>query len=146
MHWSDRFTHTRYELKRSIRALPDDGEFFVIFFDTTALPMPASGLVRATAANRDRYSRWIDQQDVSGGTDPTDAMIQALGMKPDTIFLMSDGVFDIGVADRIRQANTHGCSINTIAFHDRSGEPVLQRIAKENEGAYRFVAPPGASP
>lgn len=142
----NRFAHARYELKRSIRALSADHFFFVFFFNEGSLPMPASTLVSATTANKERYSRWIDQQQIMGGTDPTEAMLHALSLQPETIFLMSDGIFDIAAADRIRAANRHGCVINTIAFHDPSGEVVLQRIARENGGTYRFVPPPGGSP
>ncbi len=138
----DRFANARYELKRSIRALPADGAFYVIFFDQGSLPMPANALTAASAANKERYAKWIDQQLPGGGTDPTKAMELALSLKPDSIFLMSDGEFDPMVADRIRAANDARCSINAIAFHDRAGEAILQRIARENEGAYRFVAPP----
>lgn len=138
----DRLSNTRYELKRSIRALPADGEFFVIFFDQRALPMPAPGLVPATGANKDRYSKWIDQQTAGGGTDPTEALLQALALGPDSIYLMSDGVFDAASAQAVRAANGSECIINAIAFHDPAGEEVLKRIARENGGAYRFVAPP----
>ncbi|MBM4111848.1 MAG: hypothetical protein FJ253_00485 [Phycisphaerae bacterium] len=138
----DRIAHTRYELKRSIRALPADSEFFVIFFDQRALPMPAPGLVSATASNKERYSKWIDQQEAIGGTDPSEAAVQALALGADTIYLMSDGVFHSTAASSIRSANRGNCVIHTIAFHDRSGEELLQRIARENEGVYRFVAPP----
>jgi len=142
MSMNQRFAHARYELKRSIRALPEQGEFFVIYFDTTALPMPGERLVRSSRSNVDRYSKWIDQQQPGGGTDPTEAMAQALALAPDTIFLLSDGIFAESIAGRIRAANTRQCSICTIAFHDATGEAILQRIARENEGTYRFVPPP----
>jgi len=146
MAFGERLPHARYELKRSIRALPDDGEFFVIFFDTSAFPMPADRLMRATKSNTDRYAKWIDQQSPGGGTDPGDAMVKALELGPDTIFLMSDGGFDPMTAARIRAANSRNVSVCTVAFHDSGGEELLKRIASENEGSYRFVpAPSGPS-
>lgn len=144
MSTGNRFAHARYELKQSIRALPRDGEFFVIFFDHESHPMPAQALVRATPATIDRYSKWIDEQRPLGGTDPTEAMKYAIGLAPDTIFLMSDGIFAESAATEIRAANRRNISICTIAFHDPSGGPLLERIARENEGTYRFVAPPSA--
>jgi len=139
---NDRLKHACYELKRSIRSLPEDGWFFVIFFDTESLPMPAEKLVRASRQNIDRYSRWIDQQGPGGGTDPSDAMEHALALGPDTVFLMSDGIFPEIVAGHIRAANTRNASVCTVAFHDPIGEPLLKRIAQENEGSFRFVPPP----
>lgn len=143
MAGDERLKHANYELKRSIRAMPDDGEFFVIYFDTAALPMPAEHLMRATGANVNRFAKWIDQQTPNGGTDPTEAMTKALALGPDTIFLMSDGAFPEHAATQIRAANTKNCAISTIAFHDPSGEALLERIARENEGTYRFVPPAG---
>ena len=142
MAQGDRFSHARYELKRSIRELPDGGAFFVIFFSTETLPMPADRLMSATKSNTDRFSKWIDQQSPMGGTDPVEAMLKALELAPDTIFLMSDGQFAEEAAPRIRSANSRNVSISTIAFHDPAGEPLLKRIAQENEGSYRFVPPP----
>jgi hypothetical protein len=62
---------------------------------------------------------------------------------------MTDGAFDvppavIGVIDQYNADRS--VSINTVAFYDRSSEFVLQKIAKENNGDYRFVGPTGVSP
>ena len=63
---------------------------------------------------------------------------------PETV---SDGLFDESAADVIRTANPgRRVRIHTIAFYDNEGEAVLRRIAEENRGKYRFVAPPGRGP
>ena len=64
----------------------------------------------------------------------------SLGMKPDTIFLLSDGAFPPTAADAVRKHNPgKKVTVNTISFLNRFGEPLLQQIANENNGTYRFV-------
>lgn len=136
-----RFQDACFELIRSIRALRPHESFYVIFYDSRAHPMSAPALLRATPTNQEAAVEWIRSMSVGGGTDPTEAMLHALRvLRPDTIWLLSDGQFDIRVTDAIREANPRQqVQINTIAFHDTAGEVVLRRIAEENDGDYRFV-------
>ncbi|MEM7624845.1 MAG: VWA domain-containing protein [Planctomycetota bacterium] len=138
-----RFDAARFELIKSIRSLREDELFYVIFYDSRATPMPAKGLVPADEGNQQQHIAWIRSISVGGGTDPTEAITLALsGLRPDTIWLLSDGQFNVAVADTIRRLNPGGrVQINTIAFHDRGGEAILKIIADENDGDYRFVAP-----
>ena len=70
-------------------------------------------------------------------------MLRALELKPHTIWLLTDGEFPDDICDKLKTANPEQkVSINTIAFHDPSGEAVMKRIAKENAGDYRFVPAP----
>jgi hypothetical protein len=143
----DRFAHTRLELKRSIERLPEDGSFLVVFFDDGFVVMPPGKLVPATARNKSIAKSWIDSVDTRGGTDPSQAMDFALKLKPETIFMMTDGQFMSN--DYVNQVIDHEnvnryTSINTIAFHERAAEAELKKIARENHGDYRYVPPPGA--
>ena len=143
----DRFAHTRLELKRSIERLPEDGSFLVVFFDDGFVVMPPGKLVPATARNKSIAKSWIDSVDTRGGTDPSQAMDFALKLKPETIFMMTDGQFMSNdyVNQVIDQENVNRyTSINTIAFHERAAEAELKKIARENHGDYRYVPPPGA--
>lgn len=143
----DRFEAAREELKKSIRTLRAGMFFHVIFYDSVHEEMPGSPLFAATADNIAKAINWIDQQSARGGTDPEDAMLKALELKPHTIWLLTDGQFGEHVCERITAANPkQQVSVNTIAFHDRSGEPLMQRIAKENRGDYRFVPAPNSGP
>lgn len=131
------------QLRASIDGLPKEIEFFIVFFNEGAIPMPAPRCVRATPANTARYLAWVDAILAGGGTDPSRAMIAALGLKPNAIFLLTDGEF---VAEPTLQAILHlnadrRVQINTIAIGNHLAEPTLQRIAAEHRGAYRFVDP-----
>ncbi len=140
-----RLAHAKYEVRKSLRSLPVTSSFYIFFFNSVTIRMPGEGLVKAAPAAVASAISWVDSQQCGGGTNPEEAMMEALAMRPDTIFLMTDGVFDDpGVADRIRAANTHECRISTIAFHDPAGEAILRRIAAENGGDFRFVPAPSA--
>jgi len=139
-----RFEAARDELIRSLRDMGRRASFFVVFYDNEADPMPAAGLVPASGAAKRHHLDWVRGVSVGGGTDPTEAVVYALEkLSPDTIWLLSDGQFKEEIADFISRANRlRNIQINTIAFHDRSGEAILRRIASENHGDYRFVPAP----
>lgn len=143
----DRFTHTRLELKRSIERLPEDGSFLVVFFDDGFVAMPPGEMVAATPRNKSLAKSWIDSAATRGGTEPSQALAFALQLKPEAIFLMTDGEFadDALVEEAIGHFNAdQRTSINTIAFHDPASQAELRKIAKENRGDYRYIPAPGA--
>lgn len=134
------------ELIRRVGALESSMRFFIIFYNDQPFPMQASGLVSATVANKRQHLGWVERMSEDGWTDPREAMKLALSLKPDAVWLLSDGVFDPlsdeEVCGAIRAANPGGrVQIHTIAFYDDAGGPVLRRIAGENGGVYRFVPP-----
>ena len=80
-----------------------------------------------------------------GGTDPSGALDIALQrLKPEAIFLMTDGVFDPATSGAVIAAGnpTKKVEINTICFHDQIGEQICKQIAADNNGSYRYVPPP----
>jgi hypothetical protein len=132
------------ELKDSVHKLRMDQAFYVYFFSSLTFPMfdsnqPEPNLLPATAANVDKLDAWVDATAIRGGTEPQDALLQALGLKPEAIFLLTDGSFDAGVVDAVRAANRDGVVINTIGFMNPAGEELLKQIAQQNRGTYRFV-------
>lgn len=135
------FQRLKEELRSSINGLPQKAEFFIVFFNGGALPMPAEEMVRATPKHKRTYLDWSDQVPSDGGTDPSAAMEIALGLKPSVVFLLTDGAFSpeptFAVIARLNEQRK--TQIHTIAIGQRAAEQVLQRIAKENKGTYRFV-------
>lgn len=136
-----RLEAVKIELINSINRLEPNQKFFIIFYSSQPYPMQADGLVSASEANKMLYTNWIRGITSRGGTQPEGAMLQALSLKPDAIWLLSDGAFSDRVCDIIRPQNP-GIQIHTIAFHNQAGQAVLWRIANENGGSYLFV-PPG---
>jgi len=130
------------ELIRSISALRRNMRFYVIFYNHQFQAMPSSGLVKATQQNKSTYFAWIEQVRGGGGTVPSPATRAGLALKPDAVWLLSDGLFPMQQATDITAANPGArVQIHTIAFFDNAGEAVLQYIAEHNRGKYRFVPP-----
>jgi hypothetical protein len=127
------------ELCRSVRSLNEDVKFYLIFYNDNFLPMKSSALVDATSGNKSKYLSWAESVTASGGTDPTDAVKYAISLKPDVIWLLSDGEFDPAAVTVIKEANTRKVKINTLAFGAGAGQAQLQAIASQNNGKFRFV-------
>lgn len=136
-----RLTQAKYELHRSITLLPADASFFIILFTEKAMPMPARELVPATTANKKRFLNWVARHPVGGGTHPVDAIVTAVRLKPDVIFLLTDGEFADPQAALDVVTRSQGPRFHTVAFHDNRGEQVLREIARVGRGEYRFKAP-----
>jgi len=135
-----RFRRARGELRRSLKDLRPTQQFFVLFFNTAAFPMPGDGLRDATQGNLLAGRKWIDRAECVGDTDPWPALEAALDMKADAIFFLTDGNFDPAVVERIQPAeSSRSTPIHTIGFMDRSGEKLLKEIARRTGGGYRFV-------
>ncbi len=129
------------ELKRSIEQLQPMQKFQVIFFSSgKPVEGPAKKLIWATDRNKKMYSQFIDSIHAEGQTDPQWALQRALGMKPDLIYLLTDGVFSEKIAKKmIKWARDYHVKINTIAYMREIGSGILTQIAERTGGVYRFV-------
>lgn len=143
--YGDRFTRAKSELVKSINKLNAEQKFYVFFFNDRTFPLfepkPAKGMIPATKSNKERASRWIALRRAESTTNPNYALQQALEMRPEVIFLLTDGELDEPEAVRqmIRNHNKSNVVIHTIAFENEEGGLTLETIAKENNGIYRFV-------
>ncbi|KKM44818.1 hypothetical protein LCGC14_1561480 [marine sediment metagenome] len=130
------------ELKRAISTLTEGKSFHVIFYDSgPPTEMPPRGLVQATSERKQAAYAFINRIAAGGGTEPAPALDRALDLKPDVIYLLSDGQFPESAVARITGRNAgKGTAINTICFQNRSGETLLRKLAASNSGTYVFVA------
>lgn len=148
-----RWATARRELVRALQSLSPDQEFFVIGFDSTAKPMfgqfpPTAKFLHPTESNIDRLNRWVGTILHGGSTLPASSIGIALRMKPDAIFLLSDGeIQDSTIQDlRVynRRMNSKGdpeaiVPIHTVLLHSMAGLITLQTIADENDGVFTPV-------
>ena len=145
----EKITYLKIELKRSIFGLTAKNRFQVILFNSDAIENPNRGMLPATKQNTRACATWIDSQTVTGSTNPVGALEIALtALKPDTIYLLTDGAFDsdADVFALLARLNPEGkVQINTIGFGVGANMEVLERIARENRGTHRFVDVPGAA-
>ena len=146
MSMPGKFESVIRELKRQLALLTPRHHFFIIFFDDQAHPMRGTGLQQANKQNLSSAFTWLATQNTSGGTDPREAIFNALDLEPDTIWVLSDGEFSTHVVDEVNAANRlKRVCINTIAYYQQA-EMTLKRLAEANEGRYRYVPAPSGPP
>jgi hypothetical protein len=136
-----RLARVQLELLDSVRHLKSNQEFFIIFFNHNAYPMPANALVKATDESKITFLKWMSKAVPDGSTDPSVALSLALKLRPDVVYFLTDGDFDGHIVKALSLANkgrqTH---IHTIGFGDNRGENLLKLIAEQNEGRYQFIS------
>lgn len=146
----------KLELIRAVERLKPHQSFYVILFNYRAHPMfsdqhPEPRPVRATPENIARLREWVYAFQLQTGTLPQGSMELALGMQPDAIYFLTDGRLHDNTEGYLRQKNKredayHGqvraSTVQTIGFYTQDGREVLQRIAEDNGGSFRYVAPP----
>ena len=138
----------RQAVARTLESMNAGHTFYVLLFHSGGYEgMPSLGPVPATPENIRAMTNWLFNVGHRTGADPTKAVQRALGLAPapDTVWLLSDSELPDKVIDNIREANASvNAHINTIGFYNRAGDQGMRRVADENRGAYRFIAPPNA--
>ncbi|NIA21841.1 MAG: VWA domain-containing protein, partial [Anaerolineaceae bacterium] len=138
---TDSIMYVKHELKRSIGVLKPNQQFFVIFYSSgPPQMMPVRKLLWATEANKQSAYEFIDNIVPIGQTDPDEALSEAFKLKPELVYLLTDGEFDkktVGHIDRLNRG--HKVTVNTICFIYSNGEAILMEIANKNDGTYKYV-------
>ncbi len=131
-----RLIRAKQELRRSINDLKFPQRYFIIFFNDQPLPMPG-GLPKSTE-HRDKLQTfaWLRSVPALGGTDPRGAMVQALSLRPDAVFFLSDGEFDPVAEAAILARNTGKVPIHCIDLSGGAAGDQLRRIAERSGGQY----------
>ncbi len=132
------------EIKESVNGLRRSQRFHVIFYNSgPPLENPPRKLVSAIRSQKRNLFRFLDEISPMGGTDPRPAMRRAFAVEPDLIYFLSDGEFDehaeslMSMIDKLNRGRL--VRIFTIAYVNQHGGAVLERIAREHNGQYRFV-------
>ncbi len=133
------------ELKESIGALRRTQRFHIIFFNAgSPLENPPRRLVSAVRSHKRAAFEFLDQIAPMGGTDPRPAMRRAFAVEPDLIYFLTDGEFDAHAQSMFsmleKMNRLRDVRIFTIAYVNQRGGAVLERIAREHNGEYRFVS------
>ena len=156
----DRLAAAKEELCRTLKGLKATDKFMVYFFSdnaepmpvpamlsffsNNAEPMPARAMLSGTPKNIRWAVKWVRTRSVQGGTAPRQSLHWCFNLRPATVWLLTDGLFsdEDGALDTIATGNRQlKARINTVALHDKDGADILRRIARENDGKYRFVEP-----
>lgn len=150
----NRLDRAKAELKRSLKGLPENFYFNVLFYDECVVSC-FSSKQEATEANKAQAYTWIDTMQPDGWTNTGLAVQTALTDKEiKSVVLLSDGSpnfldctmtyvgsFD-DHANLISTANSQSAVINTFGIgvsSDPSARSFMQRVALENGGSYAEV-------
>jgi hypothetical protein len=133
----DRMPRATIELRRSVFALREPQQFEVIFYNTESIPMPGGPRPRtADLQAKNQLLSWLRLIEPIGGTDPSPALKQALALKPDAVFLLSDGAFPGGTVREVARLNTRQIPIHCVDVTGGLAGDQLKRIAAASGGQY----------
>lgn len=148
----------KLELWKSLASLKPNQRFYIIFFnrELSAITVPgerepAERPLYATKENLEHARRWMDTLRIDIGAPPTKALSLAIEKEPDAVYLLTDGVTKVDVAEFLERENRISDLINgqqvrvpihTIAFYSLEGQQLLKQIAAENKGQFIYVPDP----
>ena len=132
----DRFARATMEVRRSVLALQAPQQFEVIFYNDGSIPMPGGPQPRpADTQNKSQLVSWLRIVDPDGGTDPRSALRQSLSLRPEAVFLLSDGEFSKGTAETVAHFNPNRIPIHCVDLSGGEGDQ-MRRIARDSGGKY----------
>jgi len=136
------FGAVREELRRSVERLRRSMRFHVVFFNSgPPLENRPKTLVHASREEKAKLGEFLADVQPQGNTDPIPAMRRAFAVNPDVIYFLTDGEFDPRLLEELRKWNRKKrVRIFTIAYVSQRGGALLERIAREHSGQYRFVS------
>ena len=141
----NRFRKAKHELVRSVSNLRPDQQYYVIFFGLDTYPMyfpqPCPSLVASLPETWKRLHRWIRHVDprTQPATNGKAAMLLALALEPDAVYVLSDGAFTDDTVPTLLAIDDNPVPIHAIAFGSEEARWDLQRISHKHQGTYRFV-------
>ena len=137
--WKTRFKRVKYEMLKAVTGMNAGQRFYIIFFNSKAVRMPAKGLLPATPPVKRDALKWMTKQLADGGTDPRSALRYALRLQPDMIYFLTDGSFSPRVRRVLLSVRQYRVSIHTFVFGNPKGEDVMKQIAVQNRGKYTYI-------
>jgi hypothetical protein len=133
----DRLPRATIELRRSVFALKEPQRFEVIFYNSQSIPMPGGPRPRtADQTAKNLLLSWLRLIEPVGGTDPGPALKDALMLRPDAVFLLSDGAFPGETVGEVAKLNTRYIPIHCVDVTGGLAGDQLKRIAAASGGQY----------
>ncbi len=131
-----RLVRAKAELRRAVAKLRFPQRYMVIFYNDRPVPMPEGIPVSASPKARSKTFAWLNLVDAEGETDPRSAMRMALSLRPDAVFLLSDGAYPHGSAEAIAQTNKRLTPIHCVDLSGGAAGDDLKQIAHDSRGQY----------
>jgi hypothetical protein len=149
------FDMLKDEISKAVSRLRPVQAFDVVFFknagcEALTLNAHSGNLMMATTDNQKKTADFLKEIETGPDSDPVPALRHAFNMKPQLVYLLTDGAFQDNkeVLEEVRRLNaSKKVKINTIAFFRMNVEPsdrklceeVLGTIASENGGTFKVV-------
>jgi len=139
----------KMQLLASLEPLQENHQFQIIFYNEKPIMFGLAGhpdkLVFGTRSNKRSAEQFVQAVAADGGTRHEEALWAALRLQPDVIFFLTDAdqpAMSATSLERIKRANSGGCSINTIEFGPGPQvrkDNFLVQLARENNGHYKYI-------
>ena len=148
MRTGGKFESLVSELLTSISALQPKQKFYVIFYSDTVYPLFYPQSVRkfmpATDRNLKRLERWLESVELCTGNAIDEALAAAEVIRPDTVFLLTDGNLFTTETKKSLLLNRFGRTYSIHTFGLGVGEKTktaagLKQVAEINEGTFRAI-------
>jgi hypothetical protein len=134
----------KLELVRCVTQMSADQEFFIVFFNDDAIPMPATELIKATPEAQKHFLYWMARTKAGGNTEPEAALRIAMQLQPDVVYFLTDGAFKYRVIEHVRELNRSRVTVHTVSFGgDERATDFMEQIASQNGGTFHYVSPEG---
>ncbi len=139
----------KQELLASLERLEGTHQFFLIFYnDDPAVFNPVGAgrqLVFADELNKQQARRFVQSIQARGGTRHYEALQKAIALRPDVIFLLTDGEpkDDLAAEELVRltRSNEGIAQIHVVQFANAPYDGnSLVRLARENRGQHTYKA------
>jgi hypothetical protein len=132
------------ELKSSIGRLTDEQTFQVVAYNHSATFFTGRDLIPATAENQKKLVRFVASLAAYGETQHMYGLLAAIRMKPEVIYLFTDGdpALNVGDLRLIREQAGARTSVHCLQFgrgQPPDTQPSYQRLARENRGSYLYI-------
>ena len=136
------------ELMRSVESLSPQQEFYVIFYSDMVYPLfhprPVERFVPANERFKKRLKVWLDSVELSVGNTVDQAILAASMIRPDVVYLLTDG--DVNTTQDGRKLGAlldrtgRDFPIHTFLIgKSAKAEENLRLVAEANEGTFRVV-------
>jgi hypothetical protein len=147
----NKIAQLKVELSRAVQNLKVVQSFNIVFYQDQKVLKLDAGLIMATSENKRKAETWLGDIVTAGTTDPVPALTFALQEKPQLMYFLTDAADfpDVAAVQNVfRKVNTdHKTKVNTILFvetkeekeQNKESEPLMDGIAKENGGKFRWV-------
>lgn len=133
------------ELEQQLATITPEQNIQVIAYNQTAVAVGDGELFPTDEAKRKHIVRWVADLAAFGQTEHIRGLIMALKLKPEVIFLLTDGGDRRLRGDELRIVRDEATPRTVIhAIHFGRGSPnegqeFLRRLAGENRGQYVFI-------